>query len=168
MRRPADSGEGFACCGPVEQIVTPHARFCPLTEWALTDCKPGRIGSSCLPRTGSTVTFQADIAETLQRHVQQRPLSRSIGRLRARAAARDDGSNTSPFDCNTSRERRANVFQMGREMSEFGRWGPFPDRERRIGVEESTETVGVRFAGRWQEKCTSSLQGSISISEVFR
>jgi len=146
----------------------PHVRFCPWLQSAPTDCKPGRTGSSCLPMAGSKAIVQADIEGTPRRRVQQRQLSRSTGRPAAETTARDDGSNTSHFDCNASANAEQSHFKKAEGLSGFGRWGSFPDRKKRIGAEEATETVGVRLAGRWQEKCTSRLEGSISISEVFR
>ena len=170
-RRPENLGEGLVCCWPVEQIVMPHARFCPLPQWALTDCKPGRIGSSCLPMADSTATFQADIAETPRRHVQQRPLSRSTGRPGARAADRDDGSNTSRFDCNASRECGANRTSNGqRDCPGLDGWGRFRTGSKGLvqGGRLKMLRLGLRGAGMGNARLVLKIQPTSAVSEVLR
>ena len=171
MRRPADLCEGLVCGLRVEPIVMPHAHFCRLPQSALTDCKPGRICSSCLPMADSTAIFQADITEIPRRHVQQRPLSRSTGRPGARAADRDDGSNTSRFDCTASCECGANRTSRGqRDCPGLDGGGRFRTGSNGWVQGETLKRLrlGLRGAGMGNARLVLKIQPTSAVSEVLR
>ena len=168
MRRPAEPDGGFASCWLEVSAEIAPARFCPSPQWGQRDCKPGRIGSSCLWMEGSTAIVPADREKTLRRRVQQTPLSRSTHRRGIKPAARDDDSNTSHLNSKASREWEANAFRMDQGVVRVWTVGAVSGHGEEDWCGGGTETIGVMFAGRWQKKCTVDPEGSISISEVFR